>query len=190
MDRIAELLFEVGMLRKTPRTGYRFLGSGDQSVAEHLFRTGVIGYVLSNLVGDVDMCKVVKMCLFHDLAEARTGDQNYVYKKYVDVNEQKAVNDLTRDLPFGDELKALITEFNDQQSKEALLSHDADQLELLLQLKEQKDLGSPYAHEWLRNNTKRLKTRAGKKLADAILMTDFSDWWFKEEDEDWWVKGK
>ena len=41
----AKFLYEVGMLKKTPRTGYRFLGSGEESVAEHSFRTAVIGYV-------------------------------------------------------------------------------------------------------------------------------------------------
>ena len=190
MKRIADLLFEVGMLKRTPRTGYRFLGTGEESVAEHLFRTAFIGYVLARMQGRCDPFKVVKMCLFHDLAEARTGDQNYVYKKYVQVDEQKAIEDLTTGLPFAEEIKGLIAEFNAQKSQEALLSHDADQLELLLQLKEHKDLGNRYADEWLRYNAKRLKTGVGRRLAEAILQTDFSAWWFKEEDEDWWVKGK
>jgi len=188
--RIADLLFEVGMLKRTPRTGYRFLGTGDESVAEHLFSTGFIGFVLAYLEGGVDPFKVVKMCLFHDLPEARTGDQNYVYKKYVNVDEAGATNDLTKGLPFADEMRSLIEEFNAQQSREALLSHDADQLELLLQLKEHKDLGNRYADEWLRYNAKRLKTEVGRKLAKSIMQTDFAAWWFKEEDEDWWVKGK
>ena len=190
MERIADFLFEVGMLKKTPRTGYRFLGTGDQSVAEHLFKAGFIGYTLAELAGDVDTFKVMKMCVFHDLAEARTGDQNYVYKKYVHVDEEKAVKDLTRGLPFASEIEEIIAEFNAQETPEALLSHDADQLDLLLQLKEQRDLGNPHADEWLRNNTKRLKTDVGRRLAQAILKTDFRDWWFKEEDEDWWVNGR
>ena len=188
--RIADLFFEVGMLKRTPRTGYRFLGTGEQSVAEHLFRTGFIGHVLAHLEEGVDAFKVVKMCLFHDLPEARTGDQNYVYKKYVQVDEERATKDLTEGLPFAEEIKGLITEFNAQQTREALISHDADQLELLVQLKEHRDLGNRYADEWFRYNAKRLKTDVGRKLAEAITKTDFSAWWFKEEDENWWVKGK
>jgi len=190
VKRIADLLFEVGMLKRTPRTGYHFLGTGEESVAEHLFRTAFIGYVLAQLEEGVDTFKVVKMCLFHDLPEARTGDQNYVYKKYVQVDEERAAEDLTVGLPFAEEIKGLIAEFNAQQTQEALLSNDADQLELLLQLKEHKDLGSRYADEWLRYNAKRLKTEVGRRLAEAILQTDFSAWWFKKEDEDWWVKGR
>ena len=42
MDRIVEFLFEVGMLKRTPRSGWQFLGSGSESVAEHAFRTAWI----------------------------------------------------------------------------------------------------------------------------------------------------
>jgi len=190
LKRMVDLLFEAGMLSRTPRTGYRFLGTGKQSVAEHLFRTAVVGYVLAHLDGRADKMKVVMMCLFHDLMEARTGDQNYVYKKYVKVDEEKALKEMTSGLPFGEEIKALLKEFNAQKSREALLSHDADQLELILQLKEEKDLGNRYAEEWLRYNIRRLRTEAGKRLAEAILQRDFSAWWFDKGDEQWWVKGK
>ena len=44
MDNIANFLFEVGMLNKTPRSGYQFLGSGKESVAEHILRTVFVGY--------------------------------------------------------------------------------------------------------------------------------------------------
>ena len=190
MKRIADLLFEAGMLKRTPRTGYRFLGAGEESVAEHVFSTAFIGYVLSQLSGGVDAFKVVKMCLFHDLPEGRTGDQNYVYKKYVHVDEERATDDLTAGLPFADEIKSLIEEFNGKKTQEALLSHDADQLALLLQLKEHKDLGSRYAEAWLHNNAKRLQTDVARRLAQAILQTDLSAWWFSKENEEWWVKGE
>lgn len=190
MEKIAEFLFEAGMLSKTPRTGYRFLGTGRQSVAEHLFRTAVIGYVLSRLVPSADIKKVLTMCLLHDFAEARTGDQNYVYKKYVAVDEGRAVEDLTAGLPFGNEIREVIAEFNEQKTREALLAHDADQLELLVQLKEEQDLGNTYAKEWLRNAMKRLRTGVGRSLASAVITTNLTDWWFKGEEEDWWVNGK
>jgi putative hydrolase of HD superfamily len=33
LEKIVDFLFEVGMLAKTPRSGFFFLGSGEQSVA-------------------------------------------------------------------------------------------------------------------------------------------------------------
>ena len=116
MKDIVNFLFEVGMLKKTPRTGYQFLGSGKESVAEHSFRSAIIGYTLAQQEQDADLLKVILMCLFHDLPEARTGDHNYVNKKYVSVDEKSAVEDLAKDIPFGDSLIDSIDEFNNTES--------------------------------------------------------------------------
>lgn len=132
MKDIVNFLFEVGMLQKTPRTGFQFLGSGCESVAEHILRTIFIGYTLCKLEKDVDESRVLKMCLFHDLPEARTGDMNYVNKKYVTVDEEKAVRELTETLFFGIDIKSCIDEFNERKTREALIAGDADQLALIL----------------------------------------------------------
>ena len=188
MEEIANFLFEVGMLNKTPRTGFRFLGSGSESVAEHILRTLFIGYSLCKLDPAADELKVLRMCLVHDLPEARTGDQNYMYKKYVTVDEEKAVRELTEHLPFGAEIKTVIKEFNEKKTREALLAHDADQLALILQLKEYGALGNQYSQEWLNFAVRRLCTDQGRKLADTIRQTDWTQWWFRDK-SDWWVNG-
>ncbi|MDI6776478.1 MAG: HD domain-containing protein [Syntrophales bacterium] len=188
MRDIANFLFEVGMLKKTPRTGYQFLGSGSESVAEHTLMTVFIGYTLCKLEAEVDELKVLKICLVHDLPEARTGDMNYVSKKYVTVHEEKAIRELTETLFFGEEIKSAIDEFNERKTKESLLAHDADQLALILQLKEYGDLGNRYSKEWIEFAVKRLCTENAKKIADSILETDSSQWWFKDK-SDWWVNG-
>jgi len=185
---IANFLFEVGMLKKTPRTGFQFLGSGNESVAEHILRTVFIGYALSKMENDVDELKVLKICLVHDLPEARTGDMNYMYKKYVTVDEQKALKELTETLFFGKDIEAAIAEFNERKTKESLIAHDADQLSLILQLKECGDLGNKYSQDWMKFASKRLYTETAKRLADTIFNTDSSDWWFKDK-SDWWVNG-
>lgn len=190
MKNIANFLFEVGMLKRTPRTGFQFLGSGAESVAEHSFRTAIIGFTLARLDGQADVGRVVQMCLFHDVPEARVGDQNYVNKKYVKVDEERAVEDLARTLPFGDDYRELLQDFSAKRSLESLLSHDADQLEMILALKEYKDLGNRYADEWYPFVVKRLKTEAARELADKIWTTDSSLWWTTGEDEEWWIKGE
>jgi putative hydrolase of HD superfamily len=188
MDSIANFLFEVGMLNRTPRSGFQFLGSGRESVAEHILRTIFVGYSLCKMDKSLDELRVLKMCLFHDLPEARTGDMNYVNKKYVEVDEEKAVQELTEGLSFGSDIKAIINEFNRKETKEALIALDADQIALILQLKEYGDLGNSYAEEWIDFAVKRLNTETGKKLAERIIKTDSSNWWFKEK-SDWWVDG-
>ena len=184
---IVNFFFEAGMLSKTPRTGFQFLGTGKQSVAEHSFRVAIIGFALAKLVEDVDVFKVVRMCLFHDLPETRTGDLNYVNKHYVDAKEDEAIEDLASTLPFGNEIEEVLTELKRNNTKEAQLVHDADQLELILELKEQLDLGNQYASRWIHFAKERLKTDIGKKIADQITNTDSSAWWFEGRDH-WWRK--
>ena len=176
------------MLKRSPRTGYQFLGTGGESVADHSFRTAVIGYVLSSMEPDADSSKVLMMCLFHDFPEARTGDHNYVNKKYVIVDEEKAIRDQVKDLSFGPDIKRLAHEFNVSDTFEARLSKDADQLDLILELKEQLDLGNPHAEEWLSFAVKRLLTESGKKLAQEILVSKRDSWWF-DKNTDWWING-
>jgi putative hydrolase of HD superfamily len=188
MRDIVNFLFEVGILKKIARSGYQFLGSGSESVAEHSFRVAVIAYLLAKNEPKADMQKVLLMSLFHDFHEARTGDHNYVNRRYVIVDEDKAVGDLAQKLPFGQEIVSLIDEFNSRGTLEARLSHDADQLDFILELKRQLDLGNRSAAEWLRYSVKRLITDFARKLANEIVKTDSSDWWFKKSEE-LWVNG-
>jgi putative hydrolases of HD superfamily len=48
---IVNFLFEVGILSKTPRSGFYFLGSGNQSVAEHINRVVYVGLCLGDARG-------------------------------------------------------------------------------------------------------------------------------------------
>jgi len=182
---IINFFFELGMLKRTPRSGFQFLRSGRESVAEHSYRMSLIGFTMARLTPGVDPFKVLCLCLFHDVPEARTGDLNYVNKQYVTVHEQEAIDDLAATLPFGGEFKALLAEYRARQSLEARLAHDADQLDLILELKEQNDLGNVYANQWIHFARKRLQTDMGKTLAAQILTTDSSDWWFEGHDH-WW----
>ncbi len=188
MKKVVEFLFEVGMLKKAPRTGYQFLGTGKESIADHSFRTAVIGYTLASMEPEADQNKIVLMCLFHDFPEARTGDHNYVNKKYVTSNEEGALLDQVQGLQFGDKIIDLAHEFNDDSSLEARISKDADQLDMILELKELLDYGNPNAKDWLSFAIQRLQTGNAKKMAEEILNTDSANWWFDKK-TDWWVNG-
>lgn len=190
MDRIADFLFEVGMLKRTPRTGWQFLAGAEQeSVADHSFRVAMIAMVLSRLEdGGIDADRVLRMALVHDLPEARTGDLNYMNQKYVQADEEAAAADLTRGLPFADELDSLLAEYRAEETAESVIAHDADQLELLLQLVENRDGGVPGTESWVPFVLKRLRTDNGRRLARRILDSNSTRWWF-DRDSDWWVRG-
>jgi putative hydrolase of HD superfamily len=188
VDHVVNFLFEVGMLKRTPRSGWQFLGSGHESVADHVFRTAMIAFVLGRMDEQVDRDRLLRLALVHDLPEARTGDMNYMNQKYVRVDEEAAVADTTAHLPFGDELKELLAEYRAQETHEAILARDADHLEMLLQLKEHEDAGNPAAREWASFALRRLRTDLARQLGERLLETDSAAWWF-DRDSDWWVNG-
>jgi putative hydrolase of HD superfamily len=175
------------MLSKTPRSGFFFLGSGEQSIAEHTNRVTYIGFTLAQMAGDVDLLKILQICMFHDFAEARTSDLNYVHQKYVKSDEHKAMSDLISSVPFGDKIENIIFEYEERKSKESILAKDADNLEFILSLKEQYDIGNEKAKSWITSAVKRLKTEEAKKLGEKIVKTDSDRWWFSDKKGDWWV---
>lgn len=188
---IVDFLFEVGILAKTPRSGFFFLGSGEQSVAEHTNRTAYIGFVLAISEKDVSMEKVLKMCLFHDLSETRISDLNYVHQKYVKADHERAVTDMANTLDFGKEILEIIHEYEERKTKEAVIAKDADYLEWIISLKEQVDTGNTRAEEWIPSAIKRLKTDSAKKIADRITQVSSDHWWFADKHDEWWVsRGK
>ncbi|HCY85331.1 MAG TPA: metal-dependent phosphohydrolase [Desulfobacteraceae bacterium] len=183
MTQIADLLFEVRMLKDLRRSGYAFLGSGKESIAEHSFTTAFICFAMARLETGIDGEKLLAMALVHDVPEARTGDHNYVNKKYNRVDECLAVGHLTAGIPFGPEIGELIEEFNRGETREAKLANDADQLSFILELKKLKDTGATSPDEWLPFVLDRLKTRTGKRMAEDIMNTRWDAWWTRDYSE-------
>lgn len=187
LKAVADFLYEVGILSKTPRSFTYFLGSGEQSVAEHINRAMYVGYVLATLDGKADVGKVMQMCLFHDLAEARTSDLNYIHQKYVMSDEESAIADLVKTVSFGNDLLSILTEYKERKSKEALIAKDADVIEFILSLREQVDTGNTRAETWIPSAVKRLKTKVAQELIKMIVKTPSDDWWFSNKEDRWWV---
>jgi len=183
---IADFFFEVGSLKRILRSSYQTFLDGGETIAEHSFRTAVIGYVLALLEkengSEIDENKVLKMCLFHDLPETRTGDQNLLHSEYVSADENKAIEDQLKNLFCGDELKKILKEYNEEkhnkENLEAVITKEADILEQLLQEKEYQEKGNTHAAEWMEYSKNRLKTENGKKIAEEIISGSSKSWWY------------
>lgn len=174
---IADFLFEVGHLAAIPRSGYSLLGTGPQNVAEHSFRVAWIGYLLARLDGTADSSHVLLMGMLHDLPETRTGDLHSLSKYYVQADASRALRDQLTPLPFGVELEELWSEYEAGMTRESRLAKDADQIELLLTLREQESRGQAKASEWLDRTVARIQTDLGRKIARAIIGGDPGHWW-------------
>lgn len=186
-SRLADFLFEAGMLRLTPRTGYQFLGTGSENVAEHSFRTAIVGFVLARMA-NIAPEHVVMMCLFHDFHEARIGDFNYINRIYNTAAPRAAMEHALEGTGLDDDVLPLWDELEAADTLEARLAHDADQIDFILNLKREADLGNAYASKWLACALERLHTDQGRELAATIAETDHADWWFKGPDAAWWER--
>ncbi len=181
MKEFVDLLNEASMLASIPRSGFAFLGTGHQSVAEHTYGVMFAAYILSRLAQkaghQVNLDRLLLLCLFHDLPEARMGDLNAVQKHYVTPNYEKILEDLSNQYSLGMEISTYIQSFEDEETFEVQLAKDADQIDLLLTLKKEHELGNPQTIEWMDRVLKKIKTKAGIDLAQTIMEVTSSDWW-------------
>ncbi len=180
LEKITNFLYELGTLRKIARSHRQALLTNDLSdnIASHSYRVTAIGWFLAKLE-KADPYKVLLICLFHDSGETRTGDQNWVNKKYVKtLNEQVRKDQLSH---ISLELMNMSTEYEERLSIESKLAKDADFLDQILLLKEYAWQGNQEATRWLKDNEqfKRLHTKSAKELAKEIMAQKPSAWWSK-----------
>ena len=130
-------------------------GGRHESVAEHSWRLALLAYWLRDDFQELDMDKVVRMCLIHDLGEAFTGDIPTFDKTQADENREEAllfawVDSLPE--PFRTEMAALYREMAARETPEAKLYKALDNLEAVIQHNES-DLSTWSENEFSLNLT-------------------------------------
>ncbi len=183
MQELAHFLFEVGYLKNVDRSGWWLLGNkAPESVAEHSFRCTILGYILAKLE-NVDTSKVIMMCLFHDVHEARTNDLHKIAQKYLNLEE--AGNKVTQEQleplkgPVGEGIEDALSELTNQGSKESAVAKDADILECAMQAREYQVQGFDAAVDWVERAREKLMCESSKKLLSIIEHSDPNEWWKK-----------
>lgn len=186
---IANFLFEAGTMRKLLRMHRQTLLTDDLSdnIASHSYRVALIAWILAKME-NADANKAAMMALLHDLKEARSGDHNWVHKKYVKIFEDEISKDQLSQVPY-EELGGTVAEYEKRESIESLVVKDADLLDEVLLLREYAWQGNREAEKWLSEKRgpdnpmggnmqiKMLKTESAKTLGKIILETGPSDWW-------------
>ena len=111
-------------------------GGRHESVAEHSWRLALMAFWLRDDFPELDMDKVIRMCLIHDLGEAFTGDvPSFLKTKNDEVREETLLSAWVRTLPepFASEMDALYREMAARQTPEAKLYKALDNLEAVIQ---------------------------------------------------------
>lgn len=177
-ERIADFFFEIASLRRLTRTHKQAIRLANDNISDHCFRVAIIGMNLAKLE-NVDENKVLKICLFHDVEEARTGDANYVNKNYLEIKKRKATLDQMAGLPIEEEMLAILEEYEQRETKESIVAKDADVLDQLVLEQEYFLNDEKNKKIWQDHMEKMLKTESAKKLAKQIRKTNPFDWIYK-----------
>ena len=153
-EKLLKALHTVGKLKTTMRHCYTDTGR-KESVAEHSWRVALMAYWLEDEFPDVDMNKVIKMCLINDLGECFTGDIP-CFKK-TDANEKTEENLLfnwvaTLPAPFDKEMRALYDEMCERKTLEAQIYKALDNMEGVLAHNESAiETWEPHEYELTKN---------------------------------------
>ena len=139
LRRQIEFLIEIDKLKGVFRQTWLMDGSRRENDAEHSWHLALLAVLLAEYAaeGDVDLLRVVKMVLVHDLVEIDAGDV-YVYDRGKSaewqVREREAAERIFRILPAdqADELRALWEEFEARATPEARFAAALDRFQPLL----------------------------------------------------------
>ncbi len=107
-----------------------------ESVAEHSWRLALMAMLVSDEFPGLDMGKVIKMCLIHDLGESFTGDIPAFDKKNDHRQQEQALLDgwiAGFPQPAKGQFQALLGEMNAMETEEARLYKALDNLEAVIQ---------------------------------------------------------
>lgn len=135
VDRLADqvaFLLEVDRLKSVLRRGYVADGSRLENTAEHSWTLALMALVLADHAAEpVDVARVVKMVVIHDIVEVDAGD-TYIYDDVGRADkvarEEQAADRLFGLLPpdQGAELRALWDEFEAAASADARFARSLD----------------------------------------------------------------
>lgn len=117
-----------------------------ESIAEHVFGVCILAISMhSEQKSTVNLDKVLKMLIIHELGEVKIGDItpfNGVSKEEKHAIELQAVNEICSCLMNKQELVDLFIEFDEGKTKEAKFAYHCDKLEADLQSKYYQDNGN------------------------------------------------
>jgi putative hydrolases of HD superfamily len=176
---VAKYLFEVGALKRIPRAGWAIAGiKHAESVAEHSHRASVLAAILAIMEG-ADPARACLFMTFHDTQETRIGDIPLIGRRYVSVAPNEAVTaDQVAGCPkiVAAAVRAIVEDYERNDTLEATVAGDADKLECVLQAVEYRQQGYANVQDWIDNCRAALKTESARRIADAAVGMAGHEW--------------
>ena len=128
---------EAERLKNTLRSAYTSQGR-QESTAEHSWRLCLMAIVFADQMKTINLLKVLKLCVIHDLGEALHGDIPAIHQDHnldKTKTEREDLKSLTASLPINlrNEILSLWEEYESGQTPEAKSVKALDKLETIIQ---------------------------------------------------------
>ncbi|MGH2461439.1 MAG: HD domain-containing protein [Chloroflexota bacterium] len=168
-DGLIQVLSAAGVLKRVKRAGWVRVGLPQpESVADHSYRVALLAVLFGPRLG-LDVERMTRLALLHDLAEARVGDltpADGIGGSEKHAWERAAFAEIVAGLPEARSLDDLWREYETGASPEARAVHQLDKLELALQTLEY-ERASASERESGRRRSRRRPTAARPRPAVA-----------------------
>lgn len=173
LDFALEIDKEKNIFRQTHLSGH----GRNENDAEHAWHMAIMAYLLREYANEeVDIAKVMLMCLIHDIVEIDAGD-TYAYDAE-GLKTQKERENAAKERIFSllpedqkEELTALFEEFEEYQTAESKYAHAMDNLQPLL-LNNSNEGGDWKEHNV---NSKQVYTRQNKTRLGSEKLFEVTD---------------
>ena len=151
-----------------------------ESIAEHIYGTCILALSIdSEFETHLDIGKVIKMLVLHELGEVVIGDitpfDNITPEQKMR-NEHTAIKEVLGDLIKKEEYFALLMEFDERKTREAIFAYHCDKLDADIQAKVYQDMGFQNPLDKQENNVV-LKSERVQQMVQNGAKTAFDIWY-------------
>lgn len=140
IDPVIKIYFQINHLKHLLRQGWLMRGIAEdkcESVGDHTFAVALFGMMIAKkYFPKLDMTKVIKMSLVHELGEIDSGDLtpfDKITKEERYINEKASIEKMFANFSEDQEYLKLWEEFEENKSQEAKFVKQIDQLEKAMQ---------------------------------------------------------
>jgi putative hydrolases of HD superfamily len=176
MKNIIDLIRDIGKVKKVKRSGWIRVGIKDpESVADHSYRVAVMAMMFGKTL-NVDVDKLIKMVLVHDLGEGSIGDVvvergakvDAKSREEKDKKEIEMVKQIFASMGDGDVFANLQEESLRMESREARILKQLERLEMAIQALEYEKESGKDLTEFFDNATMHIEDGYLKKLLETV----------------------
>ena len=151
-----------------------------ESIAEHVYGTCILALSIdSEFETNLDIDKVIKMLVLHELGEVIIGDitpfDNITPEEKME-NEHEAIREVLGDLIKKEEYYSLLLEFDEKKTKEAIFAYHCDKLDADIQAKVYQDMGCQNPLDKQSNNVV-FKSKRVQQMVENGASTAFDIWY-------------